>query len=124
MSGDGYQPVLDRAPTTFGAATGPVRISLLGSARAAGVDASPHLKGCAVTLVLVFGICLLTAVFVSGIAARTVLSPLLLFLAAGELIGEGGYGLIAVTPESRIVGVLADQPSSSSSSSTGPVSAP
>jgi len=77
-----------------------------------------------VTLVLVFGICLLTAVFVSGIAARTVLSPLLLFLAAGELIGEGGYGLIAVTPESRIVGVLADQPCSSSSSSTGPVSAP
>ncbi len=60
------------------------------------------------TLVLVFGICLLTAVLVSGIAARTVLSTSLLFLAAGALIGEGGFDLIAVTPDSSIVGVLAD----------------
>jgi len=61
-----------------------------------------------VTLVLVFGICLLTAVLVSGVAARTVLSTSLLFLAAGALFGEGGFDLIALTPDSSIVGVLAD----------------
>ncbi len=60
------------------------------------------------TLVLVFGACLMVAVMVSGVAARTVLSTSLLFLLAGMLIGEGGFGLVLLTPDSPIIGQLAD----------------
>lgn len=69
---------------------------------------SPRLQDSSVTLVLVFGISLLVAVLVSGVAARTVLSTSLLFLLAGALVGEGGLGLVALTPDSSIVGALAD----------------
>ena len=61
-----------------------------------------------VTLVLLFAVCLLVSVLVSGVAARTVLSTSLVFLLAGALIGEGGLGLVQLDPDSPIVGDLAD----------------
>ncbi len=60
------------------------------------------------TLILLFAICLLVSVLVSGIAARTVLSTSLVFLLAGALIGQGGLGLVQLNPDSAIVGTLAD----------------
>ncbi len=60
------------------------------------------------TLVLLFGISLLISVLISGVAARTVLSTSLIFLLAGALIGRGGFGLVDLTPDSPIVGRLAD----------------
>ncbi|MEU9304349.1 sodium:proton antiporter [Streptomyces sp. NPDC048269] len=59
-------------------------------------------------LVFVFGIALLVAVLLSGLAARTVLSTSLLFLLGGALVGEGFLGLIHITSDSEIVGVTAD----------------
>ncbi len=59
-------------------------------------------------LVLVFAICLLVSVLVSGVAARTVLSTSLVFLLAGALLGQGGFDLVTITPDSPIVGDLAD----------------
>ncbi len=60
------------------------------------------------SLVLVFGVTLLIVVLISGFAARTVLSTALLFLLAGALTGPGGLGWVDVSPQSRVVGVLAD----------------
>lgn len=60
------------------------------------------------TLVLLFGISLLVSVLVSGVAARTVLSTSLIFLLAGALVGQGGFGLVDLSPDSPIVGRLAD----------------
>ncbi|MFE3323959.1 cation:proton antiporter [Streptomyces sp. NPDC059176] len=59
-------------------------------------------------LVAVFGVALLIAVLLSGLAARTVLSTSLLFLLGGALVSDGFLGLIHVTPESGIVSVTAD----------------
>lgn len=59
-------------------------------------------------LVLAFGVVLLISVSLSGLAARTVLSTALLFLAAGALIGPGGLGLVQQSAEDEIVAVLAD----------------
>ena len=59
-------------------------------------------------LVLAFGVVLLISVSLSGIAARTVLSTALLFLLAGALIGQGGFGLIAIHPTDPLVSTLAD----------------
>ncbi|WP_033214985.1 cation:proton antiporter [Kitasatospora phosalacinea] len=59
-------------------------------------------------LVAVFGAALLVAVLLSGLAARTVLSTSLLFLAAGALVSDGFLGLIHTTPASPIVAVTAD----------------
>ncbi|HET9649182.1 MAG TPA: cation:proton antiporter [Microlunatus sp.] len=59
-------------------------------------------------LVILFGACLLVAVLVSGIAARTVLSTSLIFLLAGALAGEGGLGLVSLDADSPLVGDLAD----------------
>ncbi|WP_406097252.1 cation:proton antiporter [Kitasatospora purpeofusca] len=59
-------------------------------------------------LVAVFGAALLVAVLLSGLAARSVLSTSLLFLAAGALVSDGFLGLIHVTPDSPIVAVTAD----------------
>ena len=47
-------------------------------------------------LVLAFGVVLLISVSLSGVAARTVLSTALLFLLAGALIGQGGFGLVEI----------------------------
>lgn len=59
-------------------------------------------------LVLVFGVALLVAVLLSGVAARSVLSTSLLFLVAGALVGDGVLGWIHVTPDSAIVSDAAD----------------
>ncbi|WP_405609702.1 cation:proton antiporter [Streptomyces sp. NBC_00076] len=59
-------------------------------------------------LVAVFGVALLIAVLLSGLAARTVLSTSLLFLAGGALVSDGFLGLIHITPDSEIVSVTAD----------------
>jgi sodium/hydrogen antiporter len=58
--------------------------------------------------VLVFGVALLVAVLVSGIAARTILSTSLLFLVGGALVGQGGLGLVDAGPHGSLVGVSAD----------------
>ncbi|MFI9406921.1 cation:proton antiporter [Nocardia sp. NPDC052316] len=59
-------------------------------------------------LVLAFGVVLLVSVSLSGVAARTVLSTALLFLVAGALIGDGGLGLVDISPSDPLVVVLAD----------------
>ncbi|WP_406480542.1 cation:proton antiporter [Streptomyces platensis] len=59
-------------------------------------------------LVAVFGVALLIAVLLSGLAARTVLSTSLLFLVSGALVSDGFLGLIHITPDSEIVSVTAD----------------
>nr|WP_234544886.1 cation:proton antiporter [Streptomyces shenzhenensis] len=59
-------------------------------------------------LVAVFGVALLIAVLLSGLAARTVLSTSLLFLVGGALVSDGFLGLIHITPDSGIVSVTAD----------------
>ncbi|MFD1661290.1 cation:proton antiporter [Streptomyces caeni] len=59
-------------------------------------------------LVVVFGVALLVAVLLSGLAARTVLSTSLLFLVGGALVSDGFLGLIHITPDSGIVSVTAD----------------
>lgn len=48
-------------------------------------------------LVAVFGVALLVAVLLSGLAARTVLSTSLLFLAGGALVSDGFLGLVHIT---------------------------
>jgi len=60
------------------------------------------------TLVLAFGVVLLISVSLSGVAARTVLSTALLFLVAGALLGEGGFGLVAIPSDGPFVTTLAD----------------
>lgn len=59
-------------------------------------------------LVLAFGVVLVISVSLSGVAARTVLSTALLFLVAGALIGQGGFGLVEVNPADPLVTFLAD----------------
>lgn len=59
-------------------------------------------------LVLAFGVVLLVSVSLSGVAARTVLSTALLFLLAGALLGDGGFGLIHIAPRDPLVTSLAD----------------
>jgi NhaP-type Na+/H+ or K+/H+ antiporter len=59
-------------------------------------------------LVAVFGVALLIAVLLSGLAARTVLSTSFLFLVGGALVSDGFLGLIHITPDSDIVSVTAD----------------
>ncbi len=59
-------------------------------------------------LILAFGVVLLISVSLSGVAARTVLSTALLFLVAGALIGDGGFGLVSIAPDDPLVTRLAD----------------
>ncbi|CAL9306739.1 MULTISPECIES: cation:proton antiporter [Streptomyces] len=59
-------------------------------------------------LVAVFGVALLVAVLLSGLAARTVLSTSFLFLVGGALVSDGFLGLIHITPDSAIVATTAD----------------
>ncbi|PTH90452.1 peptidase [Streptomyces sp. A244] len=59
-------------------------------------------------LVAVFGVALLIAVLLSGLAARTVLSTSFLFLVGGALVSDGFLGLIHITPDSEIVATTAD----------------
>lgn len=57
-------------------------------------------------LVLAFGVVLLISVSLSGLAARTILSTALMFLAAGALIGH--VGLVDIPSNSSFVTGLAD----------------
>jgi NhaP-type Na+/H+ or K+/H+ antiporter len=57
---------------------------------------------------LVFAVVLLTAVLVSALAHRTILSTAALFLVAGFLVGDGVLGLVSVTPTSPVVAALAE----------------
>ncbi|WP_037628770.1 cation:proton antiporter [Streptomyces aureus] len=59
-------------------------------------------------LVAVFGVALLVAALLSGLAARTVLSTSFLFLVGGALVSDGFLGLIHITPDSDMVSVTAD----------------
>ncbi|RZB14330.1 sodium:proton antiporter [Streptomyces sp. F001] len=59
-------------------------------------------------LVVVFGVALLVAVLLSGLAARTVLSTSFLFLVGGALVSDGFLGLIHITPDSEMVAATAD----------------
>ncbi|MGW0734265.1 cation:proton antiporter [Streptomyces sp. NPDC002851] len=59
-------------------------------------------------LVAVFGVALLVAVLLSGLAARTVLSTSFLFLVGGAIVSDGFLGLIHITPDSAIVSTTAD----------------
>ncbi|MEW2632599.1 cation:proton antiporter [Streptomyces sp. NPDC048389] len=59
-------------------------------------------------LVAVFGVALLIAVLLSGLAARTILSTSFLFLVGGAIVSDGFLGLIHITPDSGIVSVTAD----------------
>ena len=61
-----------------------------------------------VALVLIYGTALLIGVLVSGLAARTVLSTSLLFLATGALVGAGGLGWLPLTPDDPLASTLAD----------------
>jgi sodium/hydrogen antiporter len=66
------------------------------------------LRGVRVVLVVVFGVALLVAVLLSGLAARSVLSTSLLFLVGGAIVSDGFLGLIHISPESEIVATTAD----------------
>lgn len=59
-------------------------------------------------LVLAFGLVLLISVSLSGVAARTILSTALLFLVAGALLGQGGFGLVDIPSDGPFVTGLAD----------------
>ncbi|MDF9816675.1 cation:proton antiporter [Streptomyces sp. SPB162] len=59
-------------------------------------------------LVAVFGVALLVAVLVSGLAARSILSTSLLFLLAGAAVGDGALGLVHIAPDSPLVTATAD----------------
>jgi sodium/hydrogen antiporter len=59
-------------------------------------------------IILVFGVLLLLAVFLSALAQRTVLSTAVLFLVAGFACGPGVFGLIRVTPDDPIVARFAE----------------
>ncbi|HEY3001320.1 MAG TPA: cation:proton antiporter [Kribbellaceae bacterium] len=59
-------------------------------------------------LILAFGLVLLVSVSLSGLAARTVLSTSLMFLVAGAMLGEGGFGLVSIDPGGDLVATLAD----------------
>lgn len=54
-------------------------------------------------VVLAFGIVLVAAVLISGIAHRTVLSTAVLFLVAGFALGPGIAGVVDVSPDDRTV---------------------
>src|SRR4051812_38530491 len=59
-------------------------------------------------IVLVFGVLLLLAVFLSALAQRTVLSTAVMFLVAGFACGPGLFDLIRITPDNPIVARFAE----------------
>lgn len=59
-------------------------------------------------VLLAFSITLLVAVFLSGLAERSVLSAALIFLVAGFVMGNGMFGLISTQPEDPLVATLAE----------------
>lgn len=59
-------------------------------------------------LLLCFSILLLTAVLLSSLAHRTILSTAVLFLVAGFALGDASLGVLDLTPGSGIVAALAE----------------
>lgn len=59
-------------------------------------------------LVATYGLILIVAALLSGLAARTPLSTALLVLVLGVLVGPGGLGLVDVGPHDEIVSSLAE----------------
>ena len=59
-------------------------------------------------LLLVFSLLLLTAVLVSNLAHRTVVSTAALFLIGGFVLGEGSLGVIKIEPGDPLVAELAE----------------
>lgn len=57
---------------------------------------------------LVFACVLLSAVLVSGLAHRTILSTSVLFLVAGFVLGDGVIGVVRVSAEDEVVSRLAE----------------
>lgn len=57
---------------------------------------------------LAFGTVLLVCASLSGLAARTVLSTAVLFLLAGALVGQGGFGWVDLPSNDAFVTVVAD----------------
>lgn len=55
------------------------------------------------TEVLAFGVVLLIAVLVSGLAHRTILSTAVIFLVAGYLLNSDVLGIVSVTPEDPVL---------------------
>ena len=58
-------------------------------------------------LLLAFAVTLLAAVLISDIAARTVLSTAVLFLAVGFILGNGVVGILPQSPDDPLVDMLA-----------------
>ena len=58
-------------------------------------------------MILSFGIVLLAAILISGIAHRTVLSTAVLFLFAGFLLGQGMVGVITLEAGDSQVSLIA-----------------
>lgn len=57
---------------------------------------------------LVFGITLLVAIYISGLAHRTILSTTVIFLAVGFLCGDGIAGIIHTQKDTEIVGLFSE----------------
>jgi NhaP-type Na+/H+ or K+/H+ antiporter len=60
------------------------------------------------TLLTAFACLLLLAVLVSSLAHRTILSTAALFLVAGFVLGDGVLGVVSITAEDEMVGLLAE----------------
>lgn len=60
------------------------------------------------TLLLAFSVVLLVAIMISGLAHRSVLSTAVLFLVAGFVLGDGGFGVIGLGPGDELVTTLAE----------------
>jgi NhaP-type Na+/H+ or K+/H+ antiporter len=59
-------------------------------------------------LLLVYSVVLLLAVLLSALAHRTILSTAVLFLVAGFVVGDGGFGWVRLAPQDPIVYTLAE----------------
>ena len=59
-------------------------------------------------LLLAFSVVLLAAVLISALAHRGILSPAVLFLVAGFVLGADTTGILDVRPDSPIVATLAE----------------
>jgi NhaP-type Na+/H+ or K+/H+ antiporter len=60
------------------------------------------------TAVLAFAVTLMLGVLISELADRSVLSTSVLFLAAGVVVGDGGLGVVSLSPDAPVVATLAE----------------
>ena len=59
-------------------------------------------------MIIAFGLVLLVAILISGLAHRTVLSTAVLFLVAGFVLGQGVTGILPIQPGDDAVSTLAE----------------